>query len=63
MSHKELKDKILNIIPIIGVSLMVVILICLLFSIWGDGYEYPLKIAGTSFVFILVLIGIERSLK
>jgi len=63
MTQTEIIEKILNIIPKIGVTLFGIVILCLVFAMWGVHYEYPLKIGSTSLIGIAILIIIEKSLK
>ena len=63
MTKKELTEKILRAIPVVGVSLIGVIIFCIIYAIWSNEYEYAIKTATTSLISILVLIGIEKSIE
>lgn len=67
MEEQKLKtnnmiNKILRIIPVLGVSLLLVIIISLICAICGDDHVFFIKIMLTSTIGIGILMLIEKSL-
>lgn len=58
-----MKNKILKIIPVIGVSNVVVLIIVTIICVWTDNYDTWWKTAATCFIFHIVIATFEKALK
>lgn len=63
MEENKIVKTILRLIPIVGVSFFALIIVCLLFLVWGNNPILNLKIIVTSVIAIVVLSLLEKGLK
>ncbi|MGK0464824.1 MAG: membrane protein YdbS with pleckstrin-like domain [Clostridium sp.] len=63
MEENKLKKQVLKAIPYIGTFFCLVLLISVLFAIWGSNFIIYMQIASTSIIIIFVLHIIEKTLE